>query len=231
MSLARTLSDRKAVTMPAPDVRKSTVLIGDQQLEGILRQPDKASGLVIFAHGAGSSRLSPRNNYVAESLGRRGISTLLFDLLTEDEAGDRANVFDIARLSARMVEAIGWAQANVTGPDTRVGLFGASTGAAAALVAAARAPKAVSVVVSRGGRPDLAGANLAQVRAPTLLIVGGADYGVIELNQDAARALTCDWQLELVPGATHLFEEPGALDRVVQLAGDWFERHFTAEQE
>jgi dienelactone hydrolase len=205
---------------------KRIVIVGPKRLEGILRRPRPSSGLVIFAHGAGSSRLSPRNNHVADRLGARGIATLLFDLLTEEEASDRANVFDIRLLSERMVDAVHWARDEPELSDLPVGLFGASTGAAAALIAAARAPRDVRAVVSRGGRPDLAGAALAQVRAPTLLVVGGADYGVIELNEQAAAALRCRKRVEIVPGATHLFEEPGALDQVVDLAAEWFAAQF-----
>lgn len=205
------------------------VAIGPMKLEGTLREPEGAIGLVIFAHGAGSSRLSPRNNYVADRLGERGIATLLFDLLTEEEALDRANVFDIPLLGGRMVEAVRWARDEPKLSGRTIGLFGASTGAAAALVAAAQAPEDVAAVVSRGGRPDLAGAALADVKAPTLLVVGGADYGVIELNEQAARALRCERRLAIVPGATHLFEEPGTLDQVVNLAVDWFEAHLRAE--
>lgn len=206
------------------------IAVGPRKLEGILRDPEGAVGLVIFAHGAGSSRLSPRNNYVADRLGQRGIATLLFDLLTEEEALDRANVFDIPLLSGRMIEAIRWVRGEPELSGRTIGLFGASTGAAAALVAAARAPEDVAAVVSRGGRPDLAGAALAQVRAPTLLVVGGADYVVIKLNEQAARALRCEQRVEIVPGATHLFEEPGTLDQVVDLAADWFEAHLRPER-
>ncbi len=206
------------------------IAVGPRKLEGILRDPEGAAGLVIFAHGAGSSRLSPRNNYVADRLGERGIATLLFDLLTEGEALDRGNVFDILLLSGRMIEAIRWARGEPELSGRTIGLFGASTGAAAALVAAARAPEDVAAVVSRGGRPDLAGAALAQVRAPTLLVVGGADYGVIELNEQAAGALRCEQRVVIVPGATHLFEEPGTLDQVVDLAADWFEAHLRPER-
>ena len=219
------------LVMAQPAFKKLIVAIGDQSLEGILREAENANGLVIFAHGAGSSRLSPRNNYVADRLGQRGFTTLLFDLLTESEARDRANVFDIPLLSRRMIEAIEWAGAAAEQSGRRIGLFGSSTGAAAALVAAARAPKAVSAVVSRGGRPDLAGAALAQVRAPTLLIVGGADSDVIGMNEDATRKMMCKWRMELVAGATHLFEEPGTLERVVDLAGDWFDLHLNPNQD
>lgn len=204
------------------------VSVGAKRLEGILRMPPTACGLVIFAHGAGSSRLSPRNNYVAERLGERGIATLLFDLLTEDEAADRANIFDIGLLGQRVREAVRWARTAPEVSGLPIGLFGASTGAAAALVAAAEAPGEVAAVVSRGGRPDLAGEALGRVQAPTLLVVGSADHGVIELNEAAAEALGCEKRVAFVPDATHLFEEPGTLDQVVDLAADWFEAHFRA---
>jgi len=211
--------------MSGTSIATRIIAVGPRKLEGILRDADDAASLVIFAHGAGSSRLSPRNNYVAARLGERGIATLLFDLLTEDEALDRANVFDIPLLSGRMVEAVRWARGEPGLSERSIGLFGASTGAAAALVAAARAPEDVAAVVSRGGRPDLAGAALTEVKAPTLLVVGGADYGVIELNEQAARTLQCERRVAIVPGATHLFEQAGTLDQVVDLAGDWFEVH------
>lgn len=214
--------------MPTDLGRHRLVSIGPHELEGILRVPPDAIGLVIFAHGAGSSRHSPRNNYVAEALHGRAIATLLFDLLTEEEAADRANVFDIPLLSDRLIGAVDWAQQESELARLPIGLFGSSTGAAATLVAAAGAPAQVAVVVSRGGRPDLAGNALAKVQAPVLLIVGGRDDVVIELNQAAAEKLACDYRLEIVPGATHLFEEPGTLDQVVELAGDWFETHFLA---
>ena len=198
------------------------VRVGSKALEGILRVPDGAIGLVIFSHGAGSSRLSPRNTYVAERLGQRDIATLLFDLLTEPEARDRTNVFDIPLLSRRLGEAVAWAKQQPALAGMPVGLFGSSTGAAAALVAAAAPQSDIAAVVSRGGRPDLAGDALPEVIAPTLLIVGGADRGVIELNERAAEVLRCDTRLVLVPHATHLFEEPGTLDQVVDHAADWF---------
>ncbi|MHA1190310.1 MAG: dienelactone hydrolase family protein [Alphaproteobacteria bacterium] len=199
--------------------------IGPLQLEGILTIPEGAVGLVIFAHGSGSSRLSPRNTYVARALNRRGLATLQFDLLTETEARDRANVFDIPLLGARVADTVRWAGEAKETADLAIGLFGASTGAAAALVAAAESPDRVAAVVSRGGRPDMAAPVLSRVAAPTLLIVGGADYGVIELNEEAFAALECEKRLDIVPGATHLFEEPGALDTVVDAAGRWFETH------
>jgi dienelactone hydrolase len=202
-----------------------TVQIGAKRLEGLLTVPDGAKGLVIFAHGSGSSRLSPRNTYVAEALNRRGLATLQFDLLTESEALDRANVFDIPLLGGRVMEAVRWARSDESTSGLAIGLFGASTGAAAALVAAAGMPQDISAVVSRGGRPDLAGPVLDRVQAPTLLIVGGTDYGVIELNEKAFEALTCERRLDIVPGATHLLEEAGTLDQVVEAAGSWFNEH------
>lgn len=208
----------------------SIEFVGSSDLEGFLRLPPTASALAIFAHGAGSSRLSPRNNHVAEALGRRGIATLLFDLLSEDEARDRANVFDIPLLSARVTDAIDWARSEPRTRDLPIGLFGSSTGAAAALVAAAQDPGKVGAVVSRGGRADLAGDALPRVRAPVLLIVGSEDEHVIGLNETAARRLTCPHRLQIVPGASHLFEEPGTLDKVVDLAGDWFAAHLEREE-
>jgi len=198
---------------------------GTVVLPGDLAMPPAPGGLVIFAHGSGSSRFSPRNRAVAESLRAHGFATLLFDLLTETEAADRANVFDITLLGQRVADAVGWARADAETADLPIGLFGASTGAAAALVAAARMQGAVSAVVSRGGRPDLAGAALPDVRCATLLIVGGADHGVIELNETALVRLTCEKRLEIVPGATHLFEEPGTLAAVTHLAAGWFGAH------
>ncbi|MBY0563199.1 MAG: dienelactone hydrolase family protein [Hyphomonadaceae bacterium] len=203
----------------------SAVLIGPKALEGELSIPERASGLVIFAHGSGSSRFSPRNVQVAEALQRRGLATLLFDLLTQAESADRRNVFDIPLLAARVGDAIRWARADARTVALPIGLFGASTGAGAALVAAAAAPVDVRAVVSRGGRPDLAADALGQVRAATLLIIGGADVEVLALNRTAAARMTCDVKIEIVPGAGHLFEERGAMDRVIALAGDWFIVH------
>jgi dienelactone hydrolase len=205
-----------------------SLTIGRQRLRGDLALPPNAEGLVVFAHGSGSSRSSPRNAYVARRLQAQGLATLLFDLLTEREAADRRNVFDIPLLAKRMTEAVHLARSDAYLSRLPVGLFGASTGAAAALVATARLPQDVAAVVSRGGRPDLAGPALEEVRAAILLIVGGADHGVIELNQDAFAVLACEKRLEIVPGATHLFEEPGTLDAVVDLAGAWFSAHFAA---
>jgi putative phosphoribosyl transferase len=202
------------------DVRISPV-----GLEGILGLPQPAGGIVLFAHGSGSGRLSPRNNYVAAALRSAGLATLLFDLLTEAEAADRSNVFDIELLAERLALATVWVRQREDTKSLPLGYFGASTGAAAALVAAARAPEDVGAIVSRGGRPDMAGAVLDQVRAPTLLIVGGQDLGVLELNEQAFAQLKCVKSLEIVPGATHLFEEPGALDQVIDLARQWFTSH------
>ncbi|CRL52558.1 Putative phosphoribosyl transferasec/MT0597 [Pseudomonas sp. URMO17WK12:I11] len=194
-----------------------------------MRLPANPCGLVVFVHGSGSSRTSPRNQYVAESLASRGLASLLFDLLTEPEQRldnlTRELRFDIALLARRLVEVIDWVGRDVKLHSLRIGLFGASTGAAAALLAAAVRPEVVHAVVSRGGRTDLAGAALSQVRAPTLQIVGAQDPVVLELNDQSSHALRCEQQLEIVAGATHLFEEPGALEEVARLAGDWFEKH------
>jgi putative phosphoribosyl transferase len=194
------------------------------RLAGQLTIPRHAKGVVLFAHGSGSSRLSPRNQFVAEALQNAGLGTLLFDLLTEDEASDHENVFDIDFLAHRLSDATRWLRNRRVPSDCPVGYFGASTGAAAALVAAAH-DRSITVIVSRGGRPDLAIRHLAGVKAPTLLIVGGQDYGVIELNEKAYRLLTCEKALKIVPRATHLFEEPGALEEAAELAADWFTRY------
>ena len=182
-------------------------------------------GLVVFAHGSGSSRFSPRNRQVAGALQRRGLATLLLDLLRPEEEDDRANVFDIELLAERLVVATRWAAEEADLNGLPVGYFGASTGAGGALVAAAVLPARVSAVVSRGGRPDLAGASLPKVRAPTLLIVGGRDEVVLGLNRQAQASLGGLAELAVIPGATHLFEEAGALEDVSRLAADWFERH------
>jgi putative phosphoribosyl transferase len=211
-----------------PVTRSADVVIpsDDASLAGALGVPAGATRLVVFAHGSGSSRLSPRNAAVAAALHAGGIATLLFDLLTEDEARDRANVFDIDLLASRLGDAVGWAAAREDVGGLPLGLFGASTGAAAAIVAAAARPDAVFAVVSRGGRPDLAGHSLGELRSPTLLIVGGRDETVLGLNRDAMRAATlAHVELEVVPGAGHLFEEPGALERVEALATRFFRRH------
>lgn len=194
-------------------------------LPGTLREPSNPHGIVVFAHGSGSSRHSPRNVYVAEALGRAGFATLLFDLLTTEEEMDRANVFDIPLLSTRLAAAVDWTAGFERTQGLPIGLFGSSTGAAAALVAAAELAGQVAAVVSRGGRPDLAGTALARVTAPTLLIVGGADVEVLRLNRAAYALLAGPKELTIVPGATHLFSEPGALDMVVDAAVSWFERY------
>jgi putative phosphoribosyl transferase len=198
------------------------------RLPGDLVVPEGAVGVVAFAHGSGSSRRSPRNVWVARRLNAAGVATLLFDLLTPDEAEDRANVFDIALLAARLIGAERWLRDQPELTARPVGFFGASTGAAAALVAAADLGDEVAAVVSRGGRPDLAGDALPRVSAPTLLIVGGADTQVLLLNREAERRMRCERRLEVVPGATHLFEEPGALEAVADLASGWFTRHLGA---
>lgn len=207
----------------AVDVRE--VRIPPIDLPGTLVVPRGSGALVIFAHGSGSSRLSPRNVAVAEALNRRGIATLLFDLLTPVEEADRANVFNIPLLAKRLCQAADWSGKEQTVSGHRVGLFGASTGAAAALVAAVQLGGRVGAVVSRGGRPDLAGVALDQVRTPTLLIVGGDDFGVIELNEQAYARLQGPKALKIVPGASHLFPEPGALEVVIGHAQEWFECH------
>ena len=195
-------------------------------LEGILSVPTAARGVVLFAHGSGSSRHSPRNRYVADILNESGLATLLIDLLTEDEQQvdlQTAHLrFDIALLARRLEGITEWLVRHPEVEGLELGHFGASTGAAAALVAAAELPELVRAVVSRGGRPDLAGPSLAAVEAPTLLIVGGADTAVIDLNRRAMAHLQCEKELQIIPGATHLFEEPGALKRVAELARDWF---------
>ncbi len=195
---------------------------------GRLDLPEGAPrGIVLFAHGSGSSRFSPRNRFVADHLVRAGLATLLFDLLTDAEAEDRANVFDIELLASRLEHATAFVTAHPLTHALPIGYFGASTGAAAALVAAARLGDAIGAVVSRGGRPDMAGAALARVTAPTLLIIGGVDTDVLALNRAARRRLHCTSEIAVVPGATHLFEEPGTLERVVMLARNWFLRHLS----
>jgi putative phosphoribosyl transferase len=193
-------------------------------LPGFLAVPQRPVGAVVFAHGSGSGRLSPRNAAVAGVLNLGGFATLLFDLLTERESTDRANVFDIELLAARLGAGVRWVRQHRATIGLPVGLFGASTGGAAALVVAAE-DHTIGAVVSRGGRPDLAVGALAGVRAPSLLIVGAEDHGVIELNQGALRLLAGPKRLVLIPGATHLFEEPGALERVASLASGWFAEH------
>jgi putative phosphoribosyl transferase len=225
---------KESVVMSAPVATHQTrpdldreVAIGSLRLSGHLRLPASAATLVIFAHGSGSSRLSPRNRAVAEALNAQGMGTLLFDLLTTDEEQDRANVFDISLLAERLVDVVDWIIGQPELAGLSLGLFGASTGAAAALVAAAKLGSRIGAVVSRGGRPDLAGAALEKVKAPTLLIVGGFDSGVIELNEQAYARLIVTKSLEIVPGATHLFPEPGAMEAVIALAARWFSAHLT----
>lgn len=209
--------------------REVEITIDAIRLPGDLTVPPDAGGIVIFAHGSGSSRLSPRNRQVARALNGSGFATLLFDLLTIPEASDRSNVFDIPLLSTRLDAASRWVGAQPALAGMHMGFFGASTGAAAALWAAADLGQAVSAVVSRGGRPDLAGPRLQRVVAPTLLIVGGVDVAVLELNREAQRQLRCPSKLAVVPGATHLFEEPGALERVTDLAIGWFRRYLVPQ--
>ncbi|MBC7235720.1 MAG: alpha/beta fold hydrolase [Chloroflexi bacterium] len=215
-------------------VKEQFVLVqaGEAALEGILSLVEGAKGLILFAHGSGSSRHSPRNRFVAQRLHERGFSTLLFDLLTaEEDRIDRLTRnlrFDIGLLTERLVHTTDWVLEQPEAKGLKIGYFGASTGAAAALIAAAQRPEIVSAIVSRGGRPDLASAALPQVRAPTLLIVGGRDYQVLELNRQAKAQMRVTCTLSIVEGATHLFEEPGALERVAELAGDWFIRYIGA---
>lgn len=199
-----------------------------RRLHADLVVPGDASGVVAFAHGSGSSRLSPRNQLVAQELQQAGLATLLLDLLEEDEAQDRRKVFDIELLALRLLSAARWLGDNPSTCRLPLGYFGASTGAAAALVAAARNPGTLAAVVSRGGRPDLAMRWLPQVKAPTLLIVGGNDAPVLQWNRDALERLIIEKELVVVPGATHLFEEPGALEEVARRACRWFARHLSS---
>jgi len=199
-----------------------------QKLEGELVVPAGAVGVVVFAHGSGSSRHSPRNRYVAGELHKARLATLLLDLLTEDEAEDRSNVFDIELLARRLLCAAQWLAAEPQTGTLRLGYFGASTGAAAALLAAAQEPERVSAVVSRGGRPDIVMLWLPKVRAPTLLIVGGEDQPVLDWNRSAYQRLQAEKKLVVVPGATHLFEEPGTLEETARHAAGWFSRHLAA---
>jgi dienelactone hydrolase len=216
------------------DERLVRVPVGSITLDGNLTLPEGARGVVLFAHGSGSSRHSPRNRHVARMLNEAELATLLIDLLTSEE--ERIDLrtahlrFDIGLLAERLVAVTDWLAQYPGTRHIRIGYFGASTGAAAALVAAAERPQLVGAVVSRGGRPDLAGSALARVEAPTLLIVGGNDFEVIELNRAALAQLRCEKQLVIVPGATHLFEEPGTLDEVARLAREWFEHYLTTAQ-
>jgi putative phosphoribosyl transferase len=217
------------MTSPEPRTARHEVDIGVDpvRLPGDLVVPDEPSGVVVFAHGSGSSRLSPRNVAVADRLNRAGLATLLFDLLTEAEAADREHVFDIELLATRLRGGARWVRRRAELTDVPVALFGASTGAAAALVAAASLHNELAAIVSRGGRPDLAGEALEKVTVPTLLIVGGEDRQVLELNREARTRLAGRSALEVVPGAGHLFEEPGALERVAELAVGWITDHLT----
>jgi len=215
-----TTSEQRPVQIP----------VGAIRLEGELAVPSQAHGVVLFAHGSGSGRLSPRNQFVAQALQERRFATLLIDLLTAEEesrdalTGGRLR-FDIGFLTGRLIAATDWLSQNPGSRDLGIGYFGASTGAAATLTAAAERADKVRAIVSRGGRPDLAGGALSRVRVPTLLIVGGADHTVVRLNREAMARIHGETKLEIVPGASHLFEEPGALEDVARLATDWFERH------
>lgn len=222
VAMPRLSPDLVADHLPEPVI----VPADDLELPGILTLPPDPAGVVVFVHGSGSSRLSSRNRYVSDQLVRCGFGTLLFDLLSKQEETDRANVFDIPLLARRLAHASRWVQSRPACAGLPLGYFGASTGAAAALMAAANhSAPAVSAIVSRGGRPDLAGGCLAYVRAPTLLIVGGADTTVLRLNEGALAALECPKRLVVIPEATHLFEEPGALTIVAAHAVSWFRSH------
>jgi len=218
--LGEAISDATEVVIPC----------GERRLPGILSVPRGARAVVAFAHGSGSGRFSPRNQFVAETLQQGKLATLLLDLLEEEEEENRANVFDIELLATRLQSAARWLAGERGTQKLPLGYFGASTGAAAALVAAAQHPGRIGAVVSRGGRPDLARAYLPAVAAPTLLIVGGADEDVLELNEQALACLRCPKKLVVIPGATHLFPEPGAPEEVARLAQEWFVRHLTASE-
>jgi putative phosphoribosyl transferase len=220
----------RAQMRDASEMTAREVVIGPLSLAGTLHLPTSANALVVFAHGSGSSRFSPRNMAVANALNRQDIATLLFDLLTPEEERERANVFDISLLAERLVDVVHWIDTKPELTCLPLGLFGASTGAAAALVAAAHLGRRVGAVVSRGGRPDLANAALDAVTAPTLLIVGGLDYGVIELNEQAFARLKTLKAIEIVPGATHLFSERGTLELVIEHAARWFKIHLAGHK-
>lgn len=209
--------------------KEVTIQLADVSLEGMLVIPDGAEGVVLFAHGSGSSRLSPRNNFVADVLRQSGLGTFLFDLLTEEEDRDYSTRFNIPLLTERLIGTTRWLIAELKPKRLSIGYFGASTGAAAALEAAAALQVEVKAVVSRGGRPDMALKSLPSVKAPTLLIVGGNDFQVIELNRIAYEQLTGTKEMVIVPGATHLFEEPGTLEKVSESAAAWFKRHLTVK--
>lgn len=220
------------MTAPLLASRERSVVVpaGRLRLAGTLAWPEHPSGLVLFAHGSGSGRLSPRNQSVARQIRGCGLATLLFDLLTDSESADRSLVFDIDLLAARLLAATEWVVQQPEAGGLPVGYFGASTGAAAALKAAARSTAPVRAVVSRGGRPDLAGDDLHRVTAPTLLIVGGRDTSVLDLNRQALRRLTCTKRLVVVPGATHLFDEPGTLEDAGRWAAEWFVHYLAMER-
>jgi putative phosphoribosyl transferase len=217
----------RGARMSDPPLRDQEVEVqtGTNTLAGHLLVPEDPQGIVIFAHGSGSSRYSPRNRFVAHVLNEAGFGTLLFDLLTLHEEFDRSNVFDVELLSRRLVDVTKWLMKQPEAVNQSIGYFGASTGSAAALWAAAEPESDVAAVVSRGGRPDLAIARLAEVRSPTLLVVGGLDRVVLQLNKEAQPYLRCENEIAVVPGATHLFEEPGTLEAAATLARDWFVRH------
>jgi putative phosphoribosyl transferase len=214
---------------PRSPTRTEEVIVPSEYARpaGILAVPPDSTALIAFAHGSGSGRRSPRNRFVAEELNRAGFATMLVDLLTAEEEGDRARVFDIPLLAHRLVEVTHWLRTRPDVGGLPTGYFGASTGAGAALWAATEPGTEIAAVVSRGGRPDLAGPRLGSVRAPTLLIVGGDDKWVLEVNRESQLRMPCPSELDIVPGATHLFEEPGALEQVADLAVQWFHRHLT----
>src|SRR5438477_2772834 len=226
-------NDRKHEQEHASEMNEVQIQAGGAILFGSLIVPENTDALVLFAHGSGSSRHSPRNQFVARTLNDAGLGTLLFDLLTQDEEAidmhTREHRFNIGLLAERLVHATRLAKQQEETRDLRIGYFGSSTGGGAALVAAAEIPQDVAAVVSRGGRPDLAGDALPKVQAPTLLIIGGNDDIVIELNEMARDQMRCEVKLEIVPGATHLFEEPGTLEKVANLASDWFNAHLAAK--
>lgn len=211
--------------MSTDDHNSLSIPVGDVELQGNLLVPGDATGLVVFAHGSGSSRHSPRNNAVAETLRKRGLATLLFDLLTEEEDRGRENRFDVSLLADRLVSVTEWLRERADTSDQQVGYFGSSTGAAAALRGAARPATGINAVVSRGGRVDMASEVLDRVDAPTLFIVGGNDETVLELNQEVYEQLPCKRELHVVEGAGHLFEGPGELEEVTDVAADWFETY------
>ena len=225
----------REVLIPIGPMWVNEMHIGPLTLKGDLIIPRDARSIVVFAHGSGSSRLSPRNRLVANILNVSGLATLLFDLLTSEEARVDSYTmqyrFDIPRLAGRLVDVVRWVAASEPTRDMPCGLFGASTGAAAAIMAAAELGDTVGAVVSRGGRPDLAGPALPAIQCPTLLIVGDRDFAVIELNRSALAEMGCGCELALVPGATHLFEEPGTLESAAELAADWFGQHLAADRQ